>query len=339
VSRGGPVSDDARIGEWFRIVAEHMRDVFWIRPVDGMRFHFVNPAYERIWGVPPETLYADPQSWLRQVLPEYREHVRQVFEQPVAPGGGWEFEYPIRRADGKIRWIRSRGFRVASRNGADLLLGLCEDVTERRLGEARQRSNLIREVHHRIKNNLQGVVGLLGMHASRSPECAPYLREAIGQVSAIATIHGLHAQPGAVNVRLCDVLEAVARAVQELHGARIMVQVPPERHVVLSEGEAVAIALVVHELLTNAVKHRDRAAGEPVRALLSRGGKAVTLRVTNPGRMPEGFDFASGAGSGAGLGLVRSLLPLEGAALKIGQRGADIEATLELRAPVLAQAS
>ncbi len=319
------------------MVADRMRDVVWIRSVDGMRFYYVSPAYARMWGVPPDTLYADPLSWTKQVLPEHLERVRAAIERPQAPNGGWEVEYPIRRADGEVRWIRTRGFRVARRAGAELMLGLCEDVTEQRLGEAMQRSTLIREVHHRIKNNLQGVVGLLAMHASRSPECAPYLREAIGQVSAIATIHGLHAQPGKVNVQLCEVLEAVARSVQELHGAGIEVRVPPERRIVLSEGEAVAIALVIHELLTNAVKHRDRAARAPVRAHLSREGEAATLRVTNPGRVPEGFDFASGVGNGAGLGLVRSLLPLEGASLNIGQRGADIVATLELHAPVLAR--
>ncbi|MFX6277420.1 histidine kinase dimerization/phosphoacceptor domain -containing protein, partial [Acinetobacter baumannii] len=79
-----------------------------------------------------------------------------------------------------------------------LLLMVASDVTEQRAAEqARlqaaisQRELLVREVHHRIKNNLQGVAGLLQQIAVRRPEVAPVLKEAVGQVQAIAQVYGL----------------------------------------------------------------------------------------------------------------------------------------------------
>jgi PAS domain S-box-containing protein len=328
--------------ERFRMVADHMRDVFWIRDADRMRFYYVNAAFERIWGVPPETLYTDPECWIRQVLPEHLSRVERVMQRPIAVGGDWEIEYPIRHVGGEIRWVRSRAFRMTSEAGGDLLVGLCEDVTERRAEEERrlerethQRTALIREVHHRIKNNLQGVVGLLGMHAASDSVAAPYLKAAIGQVRAIATIHGLHSQPDGVNVRLCDVIEAIGRSVQELYGVTVQTAVPAERNIVLLEGEAVAVALVVHELLTNAVKHRAPDPDIGVISRLTRDGAITSLQVTNPGCLPERFDFAAAGNDGAGLALVKALLPAEGALLRIEQRNGTVEATLELRYPVV----
>ena len=82
--------------------------------------------------------------------------------------------------------------------GDDRLLMVASDVTEQRAAEqARlqaaisQRELLVREVHHRIKNNLQGVAGLLQQIAVRRPEVAPVLKEAVGQVQAIAQVYGL----------------------------------------------------------------------------------------------------------------------------------------------------
>ena len=97
---------------------------------------------------------------------------------------------------------------------ASQLLLVATDVTEQRAAEqARlqaaiaQREVLVREVHHRIKNNLQGVAGLLQQNAARRPEMADILSEAVGQVQAIAQVYGL--QVGAAGpLDLVGVLKA-----------------------------------------------------------------------------------------------------------------------------------
>ena len=80
----------------------------------------------------------------------------------------------------------------------DQLLLVATDVTEQRAAqEARleaaiaQREMLVKEVHHRIKNNLQGVAGLLQQIAERKPEVAGAIDEVVGQVQAIAQVYGL----------------------------------------------------------------------------------------------------------------------------------------------------
>ena len=108
-------------------------------------------------------------------------------------------EYRIER-DGELQVWDARYLPLAAGRGAspDQLLLVATDVTEQRAAqEARleaaiaQRDMLVKEVHHRIKNNLQGVAGLLQQIAKRKPEVAGPIDEVVGQVQAIAQVYGL----------------------------------------------------------------------------------------------------------------------------------------------------
>ena len=109
----------------------------------------------------------------------------------------------------------------------DQLLLVATDVTEQRAAqEARleaaiaQREMLVKEVHHRIKNNLQGVAGLLQQIAKRKPEVAGAIDEVVGQVQAIAQVYGLQVGDSGP-LRLARVVEAITGSVQRTFGRRI----------------------------------------------------------------------------------------------------------------------
>src|SRR5574337_1818596 len=138
---------------------------------------------------------------------------------------------------------------------------------------------LVKEVHHRIKNNLQGVAGLLQHNAARHPEVAPMLTESVGQVQAIAQVYGL--QVGASGpLRVASVIEAIALSVQRTFGRPVAALTDGEgiRDFVLPEAESIPIALTINELLTNAVKHGTEAG---VRCALHADADAVRLTVRN----------------------------------------------------------
>lgn len=219
--------------------------------------------------------------------------------------------------------------------GAQLLL-VASDVTEQRAAErARlqaaiaQREVLVREVHHRIKNNLQGVAGLLQQNAARHPELAVVLSEAVGQVQAIAQVYGL--QVGASGpLQAASLLGAIAMSVQRTFGRSIVVEVEGEMPHLLPETEAIPVALTVNELLTNAIKHGS---GSEVRLNLQAVDETIRISVSNAGSLPAGFDVQQVRGGVSGLGLVRALLPRRSATLSLQQQGADVVAQVELRPP------
>jgi len=226
---------------------------------------------------------------------------------------------------------------AAGADAAQLLL-VASDVTEQRAAEqARlqaaiaQREVLVREVHHRIKNNLQGVAGLLQHNAARHPELAPALSEAVGQVQAIAQVYGL--QVGASGpLRVGPVIEAIAHSVQRTFGRTIVFSgSDATAGLLLPEAEAIPIALIVNELLTNAIKHSS---GGDVECSVAAEGDGVRIETVNRGQLAPGFDLAQVRGGVSGLGLVRALLPRRSATLELEPAGADrVCARIVLRPP------
>jgi len=239
--------------------------------------------------------------------------------------------------EGRVWDIRCAPLAAAG-DAPEQLLIVASDVTEHRIAErARfdaaiaQREMLVQEVHHRIKNNLQGVAGLMQQIAQRRPEVAPIIAEAVGQVQAIAQVYGL--QVGATGpLRVKSVVDAIAASVQRQFGRPITMDVQGTPHRwALPEAESIPIALTVNELLTNAHKHGD-AAGD-VRCTLVCSDDGVRIRIENAGRLPEGFDLARVPGGVSGLGLVRALLPRRSAALTLTQAGASVVAAITLAPP------
>ncbi len=226
----------------------------------------------------------------------------------------------------------------------DQLLLVATDVTEQRAAqEARfaaalaQREMLVREVHHRIKNNLQGVAGLLQQVAQRRPEVAGVISEVVSQVHAIAQVYGL--QVGISGpLRLLRVVEAITGSVQRTFSRAIRFEVlgaAPERWT-LPEAESIPIALTLNELLTNAIKHSAASSGE-VSCTLVCGEAGVQVAVSNPAQLPAGFSLAGIPGGVSGLGLVRALLPRRSASLTIEQLGTNVVATVALQPPGVGQ--
>ena len=216
------------------------------------------------------------------------------------------------------------------------LLLVASDVTEQRAAErARlqaaiaQREVLVREVHHRIKNNLQGVAGLLKQNAVQRPELASILSEAVGQVQAIAQVYGL--QVGASGpLVMADLLRAIAASVQRTFGRDIAVEVAGTVPHLLPEAESIPVALTLNELLTNAIKHSQ---GGEVRCELAVQGENLHIAIASVATLAPDFDLNQRRSVVSGLGLVRALLPRRSATLALVQEGDEVVARLELRPP------
>jgi PAS domain S-box-containing protein len=272
---------------------------------------------------------------------------RRDMEQALASADVTQREYLIER-DGEQRIWDARYLPLAPAAGdaPDQLLQVATDVTEQRAAQqARfeaaiaQREMLVKEVHHRIKNNLQGVAGLLQQIAQRKPEVAGPIAEVVGQVQAVAQVYGL--QVGASGpLQLEGVVTAIVTSVQRTFGRVIRVAIggPAAGQWLLPESEAIPIALTVNELLTNAIKHSSGAADTGLSCTLACGDAEVCVTIANAGTLPPGFNFARIPGGVSGLGLVRALLPRRSAQLALEQQGDQVRVTMLLRPPGIERA-
>ena len=221
----------------------------------------------------------------------------------------------------------------------DQLLLVATDITEQRAAEkARldaaitQREMLVREVHHRIKNNLQGVAGLLQQIASRKPEVAPAIAEVVGQVQAIAQVYGLQVGAGGP-LYLHSVVEAIAASVQRTftHTITLSLEGPHAQEWHLPEAESIPIALCLNELLTNAHKHSNQAT--PIECVLHSDEQGVNVIIRNDGSLPDGFSIDRVRGGVSGLGLVRALLPRRSSSIHMHEEVGKVVTRLHLTPP------
>ncbi|MGZ6745944.1 MAG: histidine kinase N-terminal domain-containing protein, partial [Nocardioides sp.] len=209
-------------------------------------------------------------------------------------------------------------------------LVLVRDVTElrRRDRELVTKDATIREIHHRVKNNLQTVAALLRLQARRidSEAARMALEEAVRRVGSIAIVHETLSQAVEEQVDFDEIADRLGRMVTEVSalGDRVRVRRDGSFGVLRSE-VATALAMVLTEVLQNAVEHGYDAEGDPDRP--EQGQIVVTVRrlvgrlhlsVEDDGRgLPEGFDLDGS--TNLGLSIVRTLVESElGGQLALG---------------------
>ena len=221
---------------------------------------------------------------------------------------------------GRAPWrtdIEARGVTVSLRaiplrdNGTRIgAIVLCRDVTElrHRDQELITKDATIREIHHRVKNNLQTVASLLRIQSRRthSDEARDALTQAMRRVSAIAVVHDTLSQGLAQNVDFDEVFDRVLKLVAEVAAA------PSTRAQTRSTGRfgtlpseyATPLALALTELVTNAVEHGLAGKEGDVEIIADRSEERLEVRVRDTGSgLPEGQ-----VGRGLGTQIVRTLI-------------------------------
>ena len=313
-----------------------MAAMFFGRPVEA-----VLGRRPEEWFSPGDAaeLHADLHAAQRQTDVLRRELLRPV-RSGSAPGAVEQRMWDVRIVSLQTGQAagQAAGQGLPGSAGEAQLLLVASDVTEQRAAEqarfdaaVSQREMLVKEVHHRIKNNLQGVAGLLQQTAARRPEVAALISEAVGQVQAIAQVHGL--QVGVSGpLRILPLVQAITASVQRTFGRPISVSVEgtPAHRFALPEAESIPIALTVNELLTNAIKHSP--SGD-IHCVLHCDEARLAIQILSPGQLKPGFSLAQVPPGVSGLGLVRALLPRRTATLTLSQLGVQVEAKVVLVPP------
>ncbi len=189
-------------------------------------------------------------------------------------------------------------------------LVLCRDVTElrRREQELMTKDATIREINHRVKNNLQTVSALLRLQARRieHPEAQLALEEAMRRVSTIALVHETLTKGFEEAVDFDEVMGRGLLLVADLAARRGAARVVREGEFgTVQADDATALALVITELVTNAVEHGLEGSTGTVLLRAERDDDQLVASIIDDGQgLPVGFD----PGKGLGLQIVRALV-------------------------------
>jgi two-component system, sensor histidine kinase PdtaS len=193
-------------------------------------------------------------------------------------------------------------------------LVLLRDVTELRRRERALLSKdaTIREIHHRVKNNLQTVAALLRLQARRLevPEGRAALDEAVRRVRAIAVVHDTLAHTIDGPVEFDDIADRLIAMVSELSSSDARARTVPVRvgsFGQLPAGLATPLSMVLTELLQNAIEHGVRDGTGTVEVAIERNDQQMRIVVADDGAgLPAGFSLATC--TRLGLQIVRTLV-------------------------------
>ena len=178
----------------------------------------------------------------------------------------------------------------------------------------KRKETLLREVHHRVKNNLQVISSLLELQSSYFDEerVLEMFAESQSRIRAMALIHEqLHRAPDLEEIDIRDYIETLAHQLFESRGIRadeIALRFRLEEHL-LDSDQAVALGLIVNELVANALKHgfSDGSAGEVCVSFRSADGATLNLSVADNGK-GLAKDFKLKETESLGLNLVAALV-------------------------------
>jgi PAS domain S-box-containing protein len=257
---------------------------------------------------PSET--AGPKALRQMIHPEDLERVAAADRQAhdLAGDGRCAVQYRIVTHNGSLKWLdtRSKTF-FAGELGARYprrTVGAMVDITARMeaeealRGSVREKETLLREVHHRVKNNLQIISSVLHFQAKKvkNPEDLVVFNESRNRLRAMILVHEkLYKSPGLARIECGTYIQALVqdlwRSYATIVSRRISLHVDADR-IELPIESALPCGMIVCELLTNSIKYAfpGQHRGE-VRLALTAAAERVTLSVCDNGiGLPVDFD-------------------------------------------------
>jgi PAS domain S-box-containing protein len=237
------------------VLTDAMPQMVWSTLPDG--FHdYYNAQWYSFTGMAEGS--TDGDGWAGMFHPADQQHAQARWRRSLETGEPYEVEYRLRHHSGDYRWTLGRALPVRDADGAIIRwIGTCTDIDDaKRQGE---RAELLsRELSHRIKNIFAVIVGLIGLSARREPAVKTYARELTTRVMALGRAHE-YARPHSDDSRrevgeitLAGLLDDLLAPYPARAEGRITLT---GDDVPVDDRGATPLALLIHELATNAAKY------------------------------------------------------------------------------------
>jgi PAS domain S-box-containing protein len=300
--------------KWYRELFENSIDPIGVTSTEGIVLD-VNPAACAILGIPREQqIGAD----IRVALSAQWEAFVKSAEDRLGSGEGvFDWTFPSSSGTPETYEIRVRHF---SFKGENAVLAVGRNITRRREAEQRLKNTvaekevLLQETHHRVKNNLQIIASLLNLRKSgiKDPVALAMIDQSRNRIELMASVYEQVYQ--SKNLAHIDFAEFLRRSVHDLVESMRQEHMEIDVRFVLDEIKlnlqpAIYLGIVIHELVSNAVKHAFRGrAGGLIQVSLQRGASGeLALGVADDGvGVPTDLDTETS--TSLGLRLVSALI-------------------------------
>lgn len=290
-------------------------------------FSFPNVLWQE-WGYSQEEMQRD--GWRKALHPDDRDLIEAALEDQFSSSDRIELpEYRIVTKTGEVRWILSKGVVVErdSRGNVAHYIGADFDITRRKIAEERidtlrrRENRLLAESRHRFKNQLISLKHRVDELADSAEKDSVRSQDLLSLSSRIRAIQELNECLSSGDLRrsprVDTIVERISSATAEVYGSAANVELTRRVETMEGDRETVhALALVLHEILTNAYKHAFPAGG-PGRITIDLRldeERQINLTVTDDG---TGYPVHNTTRSTGGIAQSRELLANIGGAIEI----------------------
>lgn len=239
----------------FRAIADSMPQMVWSTTPDGLHDYY-NARWYEFTGVPEGS--TDGEGWNGMFHPEDQDRAWAVWRRSLETGEPYEIEYRLRHRSGEYRWTLGRALPVRDEEGRIVRwFGTCTDIDETKRA-AELTELLSQELSHRIKNIFAVISGLIGLAVKRHPEAQDFARDLRGRIAALGRAHDFarpHSEasrPVVGDTTLHALLAQLMSSYPAWSEGRLEILGDDVR---IDDRSATPLALLFHELATNAAKY------------------------------------------------------------------------------------
>lgn len=239
----------------FRTLADSMPQMVWSTSPEGT-YDYFNARWSEFTGLPAQPGQGPLSAEL--VHPDDRPRFTRSFQHALATGEPYQDEHRLRHHSGEFRWILARAMPLRDPQGQIVRwIGTSTDIHQSKLA-AEERELVSQELSHRIKNIFAVLTGIISLSARSRPESKPFADELRQRIYALGEAHDfVRPRPtGAETGSQQNSLQALVQRLMRPYGSG-------EHHRVqfvgddaeIDDGAATPLALLFHELATNAAKY------------------------------------------------------------------------------------
>ena len=277
-----------------------------------------------LFGVDPANFGAIEESFFNLVHPDDRDSIIHLRDRALEEGGdGFTIDHRVVKPDGEVVWVHQIAKIRRDGSGRPVMIsGIVQDITERKEKEEEvrkalsEKEYLMKELNHRVKNNLQLISSLINLKSSSLGNNVD-LSDINRQIGAIRIVHEkLYRSDDVETIDIRDYFADVAATVFSFSSLHVEVDLSIELGA-LKTGNAVSLGLIINEMATNAVKYAfgpdNKNPRFSIRFFLDKGnGRQAVLVIANNGKpFPREIDFINS--DTLGLRLISALITqLEG---------------------------
>ena len=268
----------------FRTLADTMPQMVWSTLPDGYHDYY-NARWYEFTGTPPGS--TDGEGWNDMFHPEDQDRAWTIWRHSLGTGEPYQIEYRLRHFDGTYRWVLGRALPIRDGGGRiTRWFGTCTDIHEQKLA-LHEREVISQELSHRIKNIFSVISGLISFAARSQPGFAPIAADLRQRITALGRAHDF-VRPHSPQSRPAVQQDSLHGLLGELFEPYQRGDHPPITvtgdEIAIDDRSATPLALLFHELATNATKYGALATdGGTITIAIERGDTDATLRWTERG--------------------------------------------------------